>query len=78
MRRRGARHGEVLLREISAHGCSVELAELVEERDHVIARLPKLEPFGATVAWVDGRSAGLHFNRGMHPAVFELLLTRLR
>ena len=31
----------------------------------------------ANVCWVDGFTAGLSFEKPMHPAVFELLVERL-
>jgi hypothetical protein len=77
LRRLGSFGFQVNVRDISAMGCQVELVDMVELNDHVIARLPGLEPLGATVSWVDTRSAGLHFDRPMHPAVFEMLLARL-
>jgi hypothetical protein len=30
------------------------------------------------VCWIDGFTAGLHYVRPMHPAVFELLVERLK
>ena len=77
VRRLGGFGFQVPLRDVSAGGCSIDLVELVDIDDHVIARLPGLEPFGARVVWANARSAGLHFDRAMHSAVFELLLGRL-
>jgi PilZ domain len=77
LRRRGSVAFQVPLADVSVAGCRVELIEFVATGDHVIARLPGLEPFGATVAWADERSAGLRFDRPLHPAVFDLLLSRL-
>jgi hypothetical protein len=64
-------------RNVSAGGCSVELVEMVDTRERVIVRLPSLEPLGAEVAWVMGANAGLHFQRPLHPAVFDQLIDRL-
>ena len=77
VRRLGGFTFEVRLDDVSAAGCKIELIDSVEANDHVIARLPGLEPFGARVTWADAHSAGLNFDRPMHPAVFELLLQRL-
>ena len=77
LRRLGSFGFEVPMRDVSAAGCRVELVEPVAVNDRVVARLPGLEPFGATVIWSDERSAGLSFNRPLHPAVYELLLGRL-
>ena len=78
MRRLGSFGFELPIRDLSPAGCMVELVEQVSASDHVITRLPGLEPFGATVMWSDERCAGIRFNRPIHPAVFELLLERLR
>ena len=45
--------------------------------DPVIARLPQLEPLGSRVCWTEGGIAGVQFLRTIHPAVFDMLLTRL-
>ncbi|HZC38156.1 MAG TPA: PilZ domain-containing protein [Sphingomicrobium sp.] len=61
----------------STGGCRVELIEMVDAGERVIVRLPALEPLGAEVAWVEGASAGLHFQRALHSAVFDQLMDRL-
>ena len=78
MRRLGSFGFDLPVRDISTAGCKVELVEQVSASDPVITRLPGLEPFGATVMWSDERCAGIRFNRPIHPAVFDLLLGRLR
>jgi hypothetical protein len=68
---------DVRLTDISTGGCQVEASGALNDGDHLVARLPGLEPLGAKVAWTDRCSAGLRFDRPLHPAVFELLLTRI-
>jgi len=77
MRRVGSFGFDVPVRNVSAAGCSVDLVEPVAVNDRVIARLPGLEPLAAKVIWSDPHSAGLQFERPIHPAVLELLLERL-
>lgn len=77
LRRSGGFSFQVQLGDVSATGCKVELIELVDIRERVIARFPGLEPLGARVAWVDEHSAGIEFERAIYPAVFDLLLSRL-
>ena len=77
LRRLGSFPFQVMLGDVSASGCKIEMVEFVEVDDHVIVRLPGLEPVGARVTWSDARWAGLDFDRPMHPAVFEQLLARL-
>jgi hypothetical protein len=62
--------------DVSAGGCRVELVEMVDVGEHVIVRLPALEPLGAEVGWVEGNQAGLRFQRPLHPAVFDQLIDR--
>lgn len=77
MRRMGSFSFQVVLEDVSTGGCKVELVEFVEVNDHVIARFPGIEPFSAKVSWADSRFAGIDFDRPLHPAVFEQLLSRL-
>ena len=76
-RRVGSFGFDVPVRNVSAAGCSVDLVEPVAVNDRVIARLPGLEPLAAKVIWADPHRAGMQFERPIHPAVFELLLSRL-
>jgi hypothetical protein len=68
---------EVRLDDASAAGCRVEMVEPVDVGESLIARFPELEPLVAEVCWTRQTTAGLHFNKSMHPAVFDALLTRL-
>ena len=77
MRRMGSFSFQVVVEDVSAGGCKVELVEFVDVDDHVIARFPGIEPFSAKVSWADARFAGIDFERPLHPAVFEQLLSRL-
>jgi hypothetical protein len=77
MRKMGSFSFQVPLGDISTRGCMVELVEFIDAGEHVIARFPGLEPFGARVTWSDAHCAGVEFERSLHPAVFEQLLSRL-
>jgi hypothetical protein len=77
MRRMGSFSFQVVLEDVSTGGCRVELVDFVDVDDHVIARFPGVEPFSAKVSWADSHCAGIHFERPLHPAVFEQLLSRL-
>ena len=77
IRRLGSFSFQVILEDVSSGGCKVELVDFVEINDHVIARFPGIEPFSAKVSWADSRFAGIDFDRTLHPAVFEQLLSRL-
>jgi hypothetical protein len=53
------------------------MMEPAEIGDPVIARMPQLEPLGSRVSWAEGKVAGVQFLKTMHPAVFDMLLSRL-
>jgi len=77
VRRIGSFNFQARMHNVSAGGCRVELIEAYEVGDHVVTRLPKLEPLGARVCWATGTMAGIEFLNGIHPAVFDSLVLRL-
>lgn len=77
VRRIGGFNFNAALRDISTGGCRVEMLEPAEVGERVIARLPQLEPLGSRVKWARGVTSGVEFASRIHPAVLELLLTRL-
>lgn len=77
VRRLGSFNFEVALHDVSTGGCRVQLLEPSEVGDPVIARFPQLEPLGSRVCWAEGTITGVQFLTGIHPAVFDSLLTRL-
>ena len=77
VRRIGGFNFNVALKDISARGCRLEMLEPAQVGERVIARLPQLEPLGSQVKWTKGAISGVEFASRIHPAVFDLLLTRL-
>jgi hypothetical protein len=77
VRRLGGFNFQVALHDVSAGGCRVEMLEPSEPGDNVITRLPQLEPLGSTVCWADGTMTGIKFLTTIHPAVFDMVVTRL-
>lgn len=77
VRRIGGFNFHVQLQDISNGGCRVEMLEPCELEDAVIARFPHLEPLGSRVCWTNGTTTGLQFQTNIHPAVFDMLLSRL-
>jgi hypothetical protein len=78
VRRLGAFNFNVALKDISRGGCRVEMLEPSAIGDPVIARLPQLEPLGSRVCWAEGTTTGMQFLTTIHPAVFDMLLTRIK
>lgn len=77
MRRQSRRCCRVGIYDLSRHGCRTEFIERPQIHEYVWVKLDGLEPLGAYVCWVDGFQAGLEFDCPIHPAVFNLLLSRL-
>ena len=78
------------LRQRGASGVSVQIVDLSPEGfraathldlttgTDVWLRLPGLEPCHARVAWSEGLYIGCAFVRPLHPAVFDMIVTRSR
>ena len=74
VKRRGHHGFDASLRDLSAKGCRVDLIEMCQDGEHVIARFPQLQPLGARVCWTAGTTVGIEFRTPFHPAVFDSLL----
>ena len=77
VRRIGGFNFQVALSNVSAGGCNVEMLEAAEVGDGVITRFPQLEPLGSRICWNDGRTTEVEFLTRLHPAVLDLLVSRL-
>jgi PilZ domain len=78
MRRLGKLNYRVRVFDISPEGCKVELIDKPRLQEHVLVKLDGIEALEAEVCWLEGICAGLKFARPVHPAVFDLLLERLK
>ena len=78
LRRIGKSSFRVMVTDASAEGCKVELVERPSQGEQVLVRFDGLEPLEAEVCWIDGFTAGLQYARPIHPAVFDLLVERLK
>lgn len=78
LRRIGRSSFRVAATDASPDGCRVELVERPSEGERVLVKFNGLEPLEAEARWIDGFTAGLRYVRPMHPAVFELLVERLK
>ena len=78
LRRLGQINYRVRLFDCSPEGCKTELIERPRIGEHVLVKMPHLESLDAEVCWVDGFTAGLRFEKPLHPAVFDLMVERLR
>jgi hypothetical protein len=78
LRRLGQNSYRVRVTDLSPRGCKVDLVEQPRITEHMLLKFEGLEVLDAEVCWVDGYVAGLRFEKPIHPAVFDLLLQRLR
>lgn len=78
MHRRGQLTYRVNIYDLSPEGCRAEFVERPELRERLWVKFDGLEPLGAEVCWIAGNKVGLKFMRSFHPAVFDLLIARLR
>lgn len=78
MRRPGKLNHRVHVFDISPDGCKVELTDIPALQEQVLIKLDGIEWLDAEVCWLEGACAGLRFARSIHPAVFDLLLERLK
>lgn len=77
LRRLGKINYRVRVYDASPTGCKVELVDRPRIDEHVLIRFEGLDALEAEVCWIEGTSAGLRFEKAIHPAVFDLLLARL-
>ena len=64
--------------DLSTHGFRIDsLLDLAVGSD-VWLRLPGLEPCHAKVAWSDGYVSGCRFERPLHPAVLDMIVSRMK
>jgi hypothetical protein len=64
--------------DLTAAGCKIEFVERPRHGELVWAKFEGLEAVESIVRWVDGFYGGVEFVRALHPAVYDLLLTKLQ
>lgn len=78
LRRRGHHNFAVQVFDLSPEGCKVEFMDKPELDEVVLLKFEGLEPLEAAVCWIKDVVAGVEFTRPIYPAVFELLVSRLK
>lgn len=78
LRRAGKFAYEVAAFDISPYGCKVEFVDRPAVDERVWIKLPGLEAMEGQVCWIDAPHVGVSFVHTIHPAVFDLLLAKLR
>lgn len=78
LRRSGSHHYRVRLFDLTPSGCKVEFVERPRAGETLWIRFVALDSIEARVRWVEGFVGGLEFTTPIHPAVFDMLLVKLR
>ena len=78
LRRAGKINFRVRLFDVSAEGCKAEFVERPDLHEQLWVKFDAMEAIEASVCWIAGAKVGLRFLRPLHPAVFDLLIGRLR
>jgi hypothetical protein len=78
MRRLGRIGYRVQVFDASPEGCKVEFVDRPQIEERLLVKFDGIEALEAEVCWIGGTTAGLRFEKLIHPAVFELLLERLQ
>lgn len=74
LRRSGDKGKPALLADISTDGCKVKQVLNIRAGERVWVRLPGLESQQARICWSKLDTAGVLFDKPLHPAVVEKIL----
>ncbi len=78
VRRAGRKNYLVQTSDLSPFGCRIEFVDRPSSGERHWVKFDCLEAIEGEVRWVEGFGAGLEFVRPIYPAVFELMLAKLR
>ena len=68
----------VRLRDISQHGCSLELVNRIPVGGRLWLRIPDLSPIAGVIRWEKHFLAGVDFETPLHPSVLDWLVRSQR
>lgn len=78
LRRSGHKNYCVQTLDISSSGCRVQCVDRPSIGERHWVKFDGLDALEGEVRWIEGFTAGVEFMRPIYPAVFELLLAKLR
>lgn len=78
LRRFGQSSRSVRVTDLSPEGCKIRLPHAPRLEEHLLIKFDGLEVLESEVCWVEGFDAGLRFERPFHPAVFALVVERIK
>jgi hypothetical protein len=76
-RRKRETHYQISMYDLTPHGCQIASPERLLSGEMVWVQLPSLESQSGCVKWTSEWRSGVEFERSMHPAVFEMMASRL-
>lgn len=76
IRRSGVHAFRVHVFDLSPEGCKIEFIERPAVNERVWVKFDGLEALEASVRWLEGHIGGVHFERPLHDAVFQKLISR--
>lgn len=77
LRRSGRTNYRVHIYDLSRDGCKLEFVERPSIGEHLWVKFEGLDAVEGCVCWVDGHLGGIKFERPIHEAVFEVLVSRM-
>lgn len=78
LRRSGHHHYVVNVYDVSQEGCRIEFIERPRLDETVWVKFDGLDAIESTICWVKGHDAGIEFTHPIYPAVFDILVQRLK
>jgi len=76
LRRAGQSGYRVKIHDISPEGCRAEFVERPQLDERIWVKFQGMDALEAIVCWIRDLEVGLEFESRIHPAVFELLVSR--
>lgn len=65
------------LKDLSSHGCSVDLVDRVKLDEVLWVKFPGIEARQGMVCWESEYTCGIEFEMPFHPAVMDMLAAKL-
>jgi hypothetical protein len=78
LRRSGRLSYRVAAYDVTRFGCRSEFIERPTIYERVWMKFDGLDAIESTVCWIEGSSLGMMYNNPVHPAVFDMLMARLK
>lgn len=69
---------KTLTHDVSLAGCRIDSAATLLEGERTWVRLPGIDSIPSTVRWSKEWTAGVSFDNPVHPAVFDMVVGRMR